>query len=478
MTSENDFSFADRVTKCVLGHYEKCISRRGKPRMEREWTLLAAVVMVKRSDGELNLKTVALGTGTKCIGQSKMSKNGDVLNDSHAEVIARRAFLRFLYHEISLVYNGEESEVFVLPASKAHNQCLLKNNVEFQFFMSSTPCGDASIFPMMPEDTFSRIGEICVNIPSQTNSLEEEQIKQTAEEPVAKKFKTDDGICESSCERLQFPEKDNVKHLTDSSFALAEDIFRTGAKCVPFGKQDTYEPGINYHCINALRIKPGRGDRTLSMSCSDKIARWNFLGCQGALLSHFLFEPIYFKSFIIANCPFSVDAAHRALMGRFETQAESLHLSDGYFMNKPNILQSSLSFADNKNNSKTGKLKENVIPCSTTIIWYKKGENATEEIAVNGRKQGATLKSINNCSAHLSISCKALYSEFKRVKEIASKVNKLPLTLKSLEDDSSSCQTYYSHKIAAMKYQDIWNQLLKGTLKTWVKKPKEFMQFL
>lgn len=49
MTSENDISFADRVTKCVLGHYEKCISRRGKPRMEREWTLLAAVVMLKRS---------------------------------------------------------------------------------------------------------------------------------------------------------------------------------------------------------------------------------------------------------------------------------------------------------------------------------------------------------------------------------------------------------------------------------------------
>lgn len=69
---------------------------------------------------------------------------------------------------------------------------------------------------MMPEDAFSQIGEVCVNVPSQTNSLEDEKIKQTTEEPVAKKFKIDDGMCESSCERLQFPEKDNVSYIYGS----------------------------------------------------------------------------------------------------------------------------------------------------------------------------------------------------------------------------------------------------------------------
>ena len=42
------------------------------------------------------------------------------------------------------------------------------------------------------------------------------------------------------------------------------------------------------------------GGRLLTMSCSDKIARWNILGVQGALLSLYI-EPIYFKSVIVGS---------------------------------------------------------------------------------------------------------------------------------------------------------------------------------
>ena len=50
-----------------------------------------------------------------------------------------------------------------------------------------------------------------------------------------------------------------------------------------------------------LRTKPGRGDPTLSMSCSDKIAKWLVLGLQGALLSVFLKEPIYLDAIVVAK---------------------------------------------------------------------------------------------------------------------------------------------------------------------------------
>jgi tRNA-specific adenosine deaminase 1 len=58
----------------------------------------------------------------------------------------------------------------------------------------------------------------------------------------------------------------------------------------------------NYARLGALRTKPGRADSppTLCMSCSDKIARWNVLGIQGALGAEIL-EPIYLSNIVIGE---------------------------------------------------------------------------------------------------------------------------------------------------------------------------------
>jgi len=94
------------------------------------------------------------------------------------------------------------------------------------------------------------------------------------------------------------------------------DCFRTGAKCVPNGVQDPLKSGSEYHITGALRIKPGRGFRTNSMSCSDKLLKWRTLGLQGGLLSTLLERPVRLSALVLAAPNFNGKAVERALSFR------------------------------------------------------------------------------------------------------------------------------------------------------------------
>ncbi|KAK3755412.1 hypothetical protein QZH41_016625 [Actinostola sp. cb2023] len=130
-----DSGFGTNIAKSCCSLYSS-IGKKGKPQ-GNEWTLLSAVVLVIQHADSYKTEVVAMGTGSKCIGQSKMSAKGEIINDSHAEIIARRGFLRYLYQELMNAYQ-EKSSIFDLCHTT--NLCQLKDGISFHLFTSHTPC--------------------------------------------------------------------------------------------------------------------------------------------------------------------------------------------------------------------------------------------------------------------------------------------------------------------------------------------------
>ncbi|KAI7586014.1 hypothetical protein KC316_g5848 [Hortaea werneckii] len=185
---------ADAVADCVLSAFHalptKCKPRRlGDGR--REWVPLAGIVLSKalpdtdtvHDDPPSNpLTCAALATGMKCLPHAKLqSAKGNILHDWHAEVLALRAFNRFLVDECSDLakrglgsegawvkwrrrVNGEES---VPDSSNGRSAGVpgqgnegpswqeqpfeLHDDVRIDMYVSDAPCGDASMELVMRE---------------------------------------------------------------------------------------------------------------------------------------------------------------------------------------------------------------------------------------------------------------------------------------------------------------------------------------
>ncbi|XP_059190988.1 tRNA-specific adenosine deaminase 1 isoform X2 [Centropristis striata] len=481
---------ADEIAKLCYERFNK-LPRRGKPEPSREWSLLAAVVKVTRCSESDTVKkeVISLGTGTKCIGRTSMSPKGEILNDSHAEVIARRGAIRYLIQELHRAVSGGDSSVFS-PADQK-GKWRLQTGVSFLFFTSHTPCGDAAIIPIIESQ--------CQPCPPVTSlkchegSDGREGLKREAEEPCERKnikvprleeeetvttdqdsSKTEDhsqshgAETPVSADSAQLEIKTRAPPDSTGLHPQVPDIHRTGAKCVSGGPADPLLPGVGYHSTGVLRLKPGRGEPTLSLSCSDKLARWGVLGFQGALLAHYLQEALYFTTVVVGKCPYSQEVMQRALVTRCS------HVSDlpaGFSVCAPVLLQSSLEFpfslAQTELQHRAGQGR--ISPCGAAISWC----NVTEQpldVTANGYKHGVTKKALGTDKAR-SLLCKLeIFHSFLSL-VAATDPSALPDSLRS------ELQTYWDYKQASQSYQQARQQLHSQAFPLWPRSDRHLLLF-
>ncbi|KAF5918599.1 hypothetical protein HPG69_005034 [Diceros bicornis minor] len=493
---------ADEIARLCYEHYGVRLPKQGKPEPNREWTLLAAVVKIQPAadqacdspdkPAQATKEVVSMGTGTKCIGQSKMRKSGDILNDSHAEVIARRSFQRYLLHQLHLATALEEDSIFV-PGTQ-RGLWKLRPELLFVFFSSHTPCGDASIIPMLESEDqpCCPVNRNWANNPSveASGNLEAPEDKRKCEDPdgpVTKKMRlelgTPDGVAHHQSfgnqESGPVPPSVSSYNITTEELlpvtgmapggAKVVDVYRTGAKCVPGEAEDSGKPGAAYHRVGLLRVKPGRGDRTCSMSCSDKLARWNVLGCQGALLMHFLEEPVYLSAVVIGKCPYSQEAMQRALIGRCHN---ILALPKGFGVQQVKIQQSDLLFEQSRCAVREKKADSpgRLVPCGAAISWSAVPEQPLD-VTANGFPQGTTKKGIRSLQARSRISKVELFRSFQKLLSSISE-DKWPDSLRM-----QKLETYQEYKEAASAYQEAWSALRKQAFGSWIRNPPDYHQF-
>ena len=251
-------------------------------------------------------------------------------------------------------------------------------------------------------------------------------------------------------------------------------------------------------------------DRTMSMSCSDKICKWNAIGLQGSLLSNYL-KPCFLASVVIVSghrlatdtmktklstsptTLFSVylkRAAKRALWDRLQDvqglpdqfsckEREPLEIfisKEKFRFCRHRPLPPSSSSAQSQSKRKTKKQKVRNLkfsPSGLAINWISNAQSlyksAEVNIAAAGRRQGATSKKQAICSP--------------KVRSRLCKMNLAHCFLKlaSADQFSHEGQLLYRHlkfTSATKDYQTAKQTLFSHkTFSDWIKMPKAYENF-
>ncbi|CAB3231788.1 unnamed protein product [Arctia plantaginis] len=203
--------------------------------------VLAGIVITINNRIE-DARVIAVTTGTKCVSGEHMSVTGRAVNDCHAEVAARRCLQRHLYAQLLMYANSPDPlqpipECDLEPVGDGGGY-RMRADRQVHLYISTAPCGDGRIF---------------------------------------------------SPHEQQDAEPD--KHPNRLARGQLRTKIESGEGTIPVK-----------NCTNILQTWDGvmQGERLLTMSCSDKVARWCVVGLQGALLSRLL-APVYLHSLVLGS---------------------------------------------------------------------------------------------------------------------------------------------------------------------------------
>uniref|UniRef100_A0A3B4TQR6 Adenosine deaminase RNA specific B2 (inactive) n=1 Tax=Seriola dumerili TaxID=41447 RepID=A0A3B4TQR6_SERDU len=367
--------------------------------------VLAGIVMTRGFDLR-SAQVVSLATGTKCLDLDHVTDRDSTLSDCHAEVVSRRALVRFLYTQLDELYlpaksaDGGEPSIFV--ANKGGLQ--LRDGVLFHMYVSSSPCGDARL-----------------NCPYETTTACE------------RKTHLDRGVSS--------PPRPPQSSLLDPNLTPPPSDPSRRFRCHLRVKVNGGEGTLPVTARRANQkwdgVSPGKP--LVTMSCTDKMAKWSVVGLQGALLSH-LVEPVYLHSLTVGTL------SHTGHLGRALTRrlAPVKHLPLPY--RRRRVLLSCIS-----NEVRPAGKAPNI-----SVNWSC-GDGGLEEISTStGRRRDAGTPS--------QLCRSSLFARWQRLQQ-------------QVGQRKAATGTYCGSKMAAGCYQRALQQftgaLQVGGLGTWLRKPPQ-----